>query len=612
MKKLLLIIGIIILSLNCFSQNVEADDLTIRDSVQFYRNSTFSTIIVEDPDSLNQYRLKNIADPSSDLDGSNKRYVDSVMFTEPRDSILFNSSLPEKPSHLEGLLFYDPDKKTHSGYTESPEVTVNYGREGLKRAFNNTDQIIPNSTPVYLHENTFEIASDLTFEESRLVGVTTEEIGIGEWGEATVWGEQSGDFTALGVGANVYLGDGVLTNIPPSGGEFIVFIGEVQNDTILFISPSIAQYTAEMLKPTGWPDSDGNSFPDNVGIELLIDRTIILTATPASTFYHYQDGIKYISEADTFQWSAVEGVHLLYYNNGSITEIINPTDAQSRTVLENNPGVSNIYWSIPQDTFIYANNEFHTFDMNGKTKAVFHDIHGATIVDPIVLVDFQIDGTGNVDADAQFGNNSGRIRNEDILTTIPATVSTFGQTAFYREGASAWRNAFNPGFGCINTGTGRIAYNENVGGVYQLTEATSNRWIPYYFLVSNTLGRKIGMVPGTDEYTSSALAVDGAIAGAGAFLTNLPIKEIAAVAIVVYQTKDSYSNSVKGRLVSLIDPVTGNTVDYIDLSAVTIGGGGSTSPGNFIDLVDVPGTYAGGGNKILQVNTGETGLIFTD
>jgi hypothetical protein len=227
----------------------------------------------------------------------------------------------------------------------------------------------------------------------------------------------------------------------------------------------------------------------------------------------------------------------MYFDTDSITEIVNPTDAQSTEVLQKYPGVANLYWSVPQDTFIYVNNEFHNFDMNGQTRAALHDIHSCVIVDPIPLVDFDIDGTGNLDSHAQFGNNAGAIRNEDIKTIVPATASTFGYTAFYREGASGWRNTFNPGFGCINTGTGRIAYNELVGGSYQLTEATNGLWVPYYLLVSNTLGRKYGMVPGTDQYANADNAVEGAIANASSFLTNLPIKEIAGVAIVVFQTR---------------------------------------------------------------------------
>jgi hypothetical protein len=532
------------------------------------------------------------------------------MVTIPLDSLPFNPTNGIK--HVEGTQFYDSAKHAMSYYNEIADVTINMGQENVVRAYNNTGSTITNLTPVYLDADSFKVGSNLTLIESRFIGVATHDIPDGTWGYATNLGEVGGNLSGFPDGSLLYLGDGVLTNIPPSGGEFNCFIGKKKNDSILYVSPSISDYTAEMLKPTGWPDADDNSFPDNVGIVLdAATRKVTLVATPASTYYHYQNGIKYISALDTFIWSAVEGIHLIYFDNGSMTEVVNPTDAESTSILGSYPGVMNIYWSVPQDTFIYVNNEFHTFDMNGQTKAAFHDMHGCTIIDAIPLVDFDIDGSGSLDSHAQFGNNSGSIRNEDIKTIVPATASTFGYTAFYRVGTSAWQNTFNPGFGCINTGTGRIAFNENVGGSYQLTEATSNNYVPYYLLVSNTLGRKYGMVPGDGQYSNTADAVDGALDGIPAFFTNLPIKEIAGVAIVVFQTRDAYTNSVKGRIVSVVDPITGNTVDYIDLDVTGIGGGGgSTGMTTILDDPNGPSSYAGSGGKAFRVNDSETGWIF--
>lgn len=604
MKRILfLIIAIVIIGIvQGFAQGSVGNKMLESDTVDVSEVLIITGDIIKSTTQVN----------SDDTIAATKDYVDSFIFVEPVPSILYDDTITPNPPHEEGLHFYDFGKKTHSGYTPSADVTLNYGREGLKRAFNNTGGILANSIPVYLDQNKFEIASKFTFNESRIVGVTTEGIGIGEFGEATVWGEQSGDFVpGLGeIGDAVWLGDGILTITKPSGGEFVVYIGEIQDSTTLFIKPNVSQYTAEMLMPTGWPDADGNSFPDNVGIQLLTNRRIVLSATPSSTFYHYQEGIKYESISDTFQWSADEGIHLLSYDSGVITEDVNPTASEQRNIVENSPGIAYLYWSVPQDTFIFVNNDFHTFDMNGATKGVFNDIHGCTVVDPILLVDFQVDGTGNVDADAQFGNNSGTIRNEDLLTSTPATVSTFGQTVFYREGTSNWRSTFNPGFGVVTAGTGRIAYNQNIGGVYQLTEATSNRWVPYYFLVSNTLGRKYGMVPGDNEYTSAAEAVDGALANIGSFLTNLPINEIAGVGIITYQTRDSYSNSVKGRIVSVTDPSTGNIGDYIDITQRVTGGAGAGGAGarNLIDLFDGFSSYAGRGNDFITVEPTEDGF----
>ena len=536
--------------------------------------------------------------------------IQDKTYAEPRDTIQWSID-KANPIHQEAKQFYDTTKHALSYYNGVADVTINMGQENVARAYNSSASTITNTTPVYLVGDTFKIASKYTFVESRFIGVATHDIPSGTWGYATNLGEVGGDFSGFTENATFYLGDGELTETEPSNGDFSVYIGKKKNDGVMYVMPTISTYTAEMLQPTGWADSDGNGFPDNVGIQLLTDRTLVLIATPADDYYYYQNGLKYTSSTDTFQWSTDEGVHLIYFNNGSITETLNPTEAQSRTVVEVNPGVINLYWSIPQDTFIFVNNEFHTFDMNGKTKAAIFDYHGCSVVNGIGLVDFDIDGGGSLDAHAQFGANSGTIRNQDILTSTPAVSSTFGYTAFYKEGATSWRSTFSSGFGCINTGTGRIAYNENVAGSYQLTEATSNYYVPYLLLVSNTLGRKHGMVPCSNQYASKEDAVIGAINEANALLANLPVNQIANVGVVLFQTRDVYTNSVKGRLVSMTNPFSGETVNYIDLTAGLVGGGGGgTGMASILDDPTGPSSYAGASNKLFGVNSGETGWEF--
>lgn len=562
---------------------------------------------------LDTNRIINVSDGVDPLDVVNVQQLEGATGIAGNDSIIYNPI--SNIVHNEGVTFYDSIKKALSVYTESPEVTHNLGREGLVRSFNGTGQIIPNNTPVYLHEHEFLLASFETFHTSRLVAVTTEEIGVGEWGEATIWGEQSGDFSGFGAGTDIYLGHEELTSTKPTGGVYRVYIGEVQSDTVLFINPTVSPHTAESVSPTGWVDIDDDGFADNVTIEIRnSDRTIKLTATDASTYYHYENGEKYISSVDSFQWSNVEGIHLIFFDGNVIDEILNPTSSQTRMVKERYAGISNIYWSTvaTPDSVIYSNNEFHTFDMNGKTKGVFHDIHGCIVIDAIPLTNFSVDGTGNLDVHAQYGNNSGTIRNQDIKTVIPSNVSTVGYPTYYRSGASSWAlDAGTTGFAVINTGTGRLAFNENVGGIYQLTEATTNNYVPYYFLTSNTFENRAFVLPGQSQYASAAAAVEGGLQEIQSIFGSMPIKEIAGVGMIIYQTKDSYSNTVKSRIVSVTDPLTGATVNYINLStSITGGGGDGGGMESVLDDPNGPPSYAGAANKLFGVNNSENGWEF--
>lgn len=610
MKKLILFIGLFAIYFASFGQDSNGDYRFIRLGDTFYsdKSGDIDTLITFHPDSAGQYKYKNASDPIDELDVVNLRYFANNALLSPTDSILFNTILASS-NWKEGKLFWDNSKHALSYYNEASQVTVNLGQEGLKRALNNTGVTIPDNTPVYLSNGEFNFGRNTLYDESRLIGVSTHDILNGEYGYATVWGDQSGDFVSMGFsqGDIIYLGDSVLTNVAPSGEEYIVRIGEVQNDSILFVLPQVGEHTQEMINYTGWPS------PTNVTIGLNSStRTITLTPTSGNSFYHYQDGKKYIIASDSFTWPDTEGLHSIYYNNGSITETITPTESEERSIITNNPGIVHIYWDALNDTVIYANNEFHSFDVNGQTKAMVHDIHGCTVLSGLGLTNFDADGSGDVASNAQFGNNSGIIRNTDIITSIPSTTSTTGYTIFYKSGVSDWRSLENAGYSVLTTGTGRLAYNENVGGSYQLTEATNNYYVPYYVLVSNTLLDKIGTVPSENEYSTLDAAITGSINGLANLLSNLPLKEISKIGIVYYQTRDVYTNVVKSRIVSITNPFSGEAADYLDLTTQSISGGGAGSlTTNFIDLNDVFSSYSGRTNDIVVVNGTADGLTST-
>ncbi len=537
----------------------------------------------------------------------------------PHDSIQY--TLQSGLTHQEGKTFYDSIKHTLAYYNEIEGVTVNIGLENLIRIYNNTEDTIHNGIIVAPSGDQFGspeifLADSRYKDKSTLIAVATHDIPPLTFGWVTKFGEVGGLNTLAYAGVKfLYLnGDGEITITRPIGGHYETIVGSPgkidATDGTIIVDIRTSAVTVEQQGYTGWPDADDNSFPDNVGLSLDgPTRTLILTATPGDEFYHYQDGEKYAFAADTFVYSNVEGIHLLYYDEGEITEIANPTDTESRQIKERYPGIMNIYHSLTFGTFIFVNNEFHTFDMNGKTKGALYDVHGCTIIEPILLVDFDIDGSGNSDSHAQYGNLSGTIRNEDIKTSVPATVSAEGYSIFYKDGTSAWLRATNAGFGVITTGTGRLAYNEDVGGSWQLSEATNGDYVYYLMLVSNTLGLKYGTIPGHASYADEQDAVDGGLADAATILQNLPVKEIAKVALVVYQTRDNYTNAVHGRIVSVTDPITGNDVDYIDLAIPGIGAGaGGSGANNFIDLGDVFTSYAGRGDDIMVVNSSEDGL----
>ena len=88
MKRIAILISLLIVGLTMSAQNSESDEITLRDSMMIYNNSTKSTIIEALTDGT--VRLKNIADPISDSDGVSKLWVLNQGGVTPVDSSSFN------------------------------------------------------------------------------------------------------------------------------------------------------------------------------------------------------------------------------------------------------------------------------------------------------------------------------------------------------------------------------------------------------------------------------------------------------------------------------------------------------------------------------------------
>tara|TARA_R110000787_G_C13436008_1_gene445951 strand:+ start:1512 stop:4277 length:2766 start_codon:yes stop_codon:yes gene_type:complete len=134
------------------------------------------------------------------------------------------STIAPNPTHNEGLVFYDQNKKAISYYNEEADVTVNLGQELLLRVFNDALVTIPNGDALRLDGNvtgnTPNAILSLADTElnSAVTGVATQDILSKSTGYITVYGQISDvDTSAWSGGDSLYLSatlPGKLTNVP--------------------------------------------------------------------------------------------------------------------------------------------------------------------------------------------------------------------------------------------------------------------------------------------------------------------------------------------------------------------------------------------------------------
>ena len=129
------------------------------------------------------------------------------------------------PTYAEGNVFYSDDTGTLDVQGAYSDVTLQIGREQHLEVKNTTAGVISNGQAVTQSgvldgRPTVKLAIADTFDNARIIGVATHEIGIGATGLVTTFGTVGG-LNSLGVttGVPLYLSDtvpGALVETPPN------------------------------------------------------------------------------------------------------------------------------------------------------------------------------------------------------------------------------------------------------------------------------------------------------------------------------------------------------------------------------------------------------------
>ncbi len=495
------------------------------------------------------------------------------------------------PSYTRGRLFYDDLKDALSYYNAVEDITLNIGQELLIRVYNDTGDTIPNGAIVYptgvlSDAITIDLADASKKTKSRLVGMVTHEILDGESGYVTRLGEV-GDLntSSLGAGGVVYLSattPGAFTLAKPTDGGYVVAVGAVKivhaSQGSIVVDPQISELTVEVTDTNGFP-SDQRS---GTTITFTNGSLTFEIAPTSSGFHYYQTGDKYEKEAaENVVIDDTEGGHIIYFDAETLTALANPSAGQLDVIIRTKALVAYLYWDKTNQEAIFIGDERHGIGMSPETHAYLHFTRGAQYLNGLALNNILKDQSGDVNTHAQFGVDLGFIVDEDLLTSIGAVLSTAGLNIFYLNGANGdLRKTTNAGYSVLTTGTGRLAYNQWTGAVWQLTEVTNNDFVLCHVFASNDKDNPMLAIVGQAKYNTLGQARTGANNEISSLLLTLPQPEMVPVATLIFQTSDGYSNAVQGRVRS-----TDTGEDYVNwLTSELAQGAAPTSHANLSDL----------------------------
>jgi hypothetical protein len=316
-----------------------------------------------------------------------------------------------------------------------------------------------------------------------------------------------------------------------------------------------------------------NGFVDRAESTISFDEgTRTFTITPVGSFTYFHNSMAYTKSApENIVIPDLEGLHFIYYDG----ETLSQTQAFTPEIITLYAFVAAIYWDATNNEVIVLGEERHGNVMDSQTHVYNHNTLGARYDSGFALGNMDTDGNGNDATAAQLAVSDGILWDEDIEHVVtdgsPQELSLIAELpVYYLDGASAyWRKVAATQYPIATTGSGRAAYNEWTGAVWQVTEVGSNNFVLTHILATNNVPEPVIVIMGQAEYSTLNEAREGALVELKALsfgnLASLS-PEFLPLATVIWETRNTYSNAVKSRIRSA------DGADYIDWRSARGGG----------------------------------------
>jgi hypothetical protein len=319
-------------------------------------------------------------------------------------------------------------------------------------------------------------------------------------------------------------------------------------------------YTGDLTnESTGFPvDSDGEVNRTSSGISFSnVNRQFSIGPTGENTSYSIvikgREYVKTTTESITI--SNTTGSYYIYFNESGTLTYATDFDLE---IIYKYVYVASIYWNASQSKVIHFGDERHGCTMDGHTHARIHQKDGAVYVSGSALTGFTIDGNGTSDTHTQFAIGSGQIRDEDILHNLSSKLSTDSIPVLYRLNSGDWNSVTNTNQKFHYASGGRAYWNQNTAGTYSLSEVANNKFCLYHILSSNDKNNPYFSLMGINQYDTKSDAREGALTEISQY-AGLPFVEFVFIGTIIFETKDSFSNTGKSIIVS-----TDTGSNYID------------------------------------------------
>lgn len=309
----------------------------------------------------------------------------------------------------------------------------------------------------------------------------------------------------------------------------------------------------------GIPDRADTTLAFNAG-------TRTFTIAPVSgAFSYYIAGRRYVkSAAESIVIADTSGVHWIYYDGATLSEIIDPDHDTATDLIINKVRIGLIYWNVTDGAEHLSGDDRHGAGWPGTSQVWAHALFGMVWHTGLDLSGYTLDT--DTDVGVSFELSDGIVHDEDVEHDIVdgAVATHYAQQLnggnaevpiLYRDDVDgSWTEdaATDLPWKLIGAGQ-RLAYNNHVGGgVYGQTEIAANKFVNAFLYVTNDWKYPVKVIQGQNEHASKAAAVQAVDAEIIA-LGDLPSPEMVLLYGFSLQTNDPFGGTNNCKIVAVTD-----------------------------------------------------------
>ena len=307
-------------------------------------------------------------------------------------------------------------------------------------------------------------------------------------------------------------------------------------------------------EPTGFPNLTDSIISFNNGT-----RTFSISPS-STTFDVYIKGTKItINTTLTLTIPNTSGTYFIAIDSsGTLVYFTN----FSTLIFKDYAYVANFYWSVTQSSILGLAEERHGLTMDWATHTYLHRNVGArTRPDVFEIGNFILNGSGTTDSELSASFENGILTDEDIDMTISHSntpINPFEQilttTAqlpiMYKSGSGEWFKTTATNY-LVKSGT-RLQYNQFSAGIWSATDANELNYIAMWVFATNFQDEPVRLILG--QHQSSTIDDARTVnLYEDLNLSELPVQEFKVLYRLIFQTSTTYTNSLNGRLVEILD-----------------------------------------------------------